>query len=57
MEQKEQSIYELFFEVQPKPVQRQAYFESFFVNFDAILTPVALCEAPLFKESITGDLI
>ena len=33
------------------------YFASFFDNFDAVLTPAALGEAPLFSESITGNPI
>ena len=33
------------------------YFASFFDNFDAVLTPAALGEAPLFNQSITGDPI
>ena len=33
------------------------YFGSFFDNFDAVLTPAALGEAPLFKELVTGNPI
>ena len=33
------------------------YFASFFDNFDAVLTPAALGEAPLFSELITGNPI
>ena len=33
------------------------YFASFFKKFDAVLTPAALSEAPLFSESITGNPI
>jgi Asp-tRNA(Asn)/Glu-tRNA(Gln) amidotransferase A subunit family amidase len=33
------------------------YFVSFFNDFDAILTPAAPGEAPLFSEGITGDPI
>ena len=33
------------------------YFASFFEKFDAVLTPAALSEAPLFSESITGNPI
>ena len=33
------------------------YFASFFHHFDAVLTPAALGEAPLFSESITGNPI
>ena len=33
------------------------YFASFFDNFDAVLTPAALGEAPLFSDSVTGNPI
>jgi Asp-tRNA(Asn)/Glu-tRNA(Gln) amidotransferase A subunit family amidase len=33
------------------------YFASFFEKFDAVLTPAALGEAPLFSESTTGHPI